>query len=384
MEQRVWLHSGGSTLFPNLYITLVGHPGTGKTRSIRTARNIVSETPEPHIAPTSMTAASMVDALVESKRFRPAFKQGEDTEYNSMLICADELGAFIHKWDDEMIAMLSAFYDVDPYGHWRRGQGIRIKIKRPQLNVLCGSTPSNLLKLMPEGAWEQGFTSRIIMVFSDERTVQDDFAFVAREIPTDLIHDLTTITKITGAFKVTAEYQNAVNAWRANGEGPVPKHPKLMHYNTRRRAHFYKLSMVAAIERSDILLLDREVFNRAMGWLIEAEYFMPDVFRAGVTGADAAAQQEIAHFVMAKGRVGDQELIRFISLRVPAHSVLRTREIMAMAGTIKVLGHKGGICIWGPGDGKPLSSFAPTNVVRIPGITPPDGRSRPPSPPEET
>ena len=153
----------------------------GKTRTIRAAKSYVLEIPDFHIAPTSMTAASLIDTLVESKRLIVQLPH-PPLEYNSMLIAADELGAFIHKYDDEMIAVLSAFYDPDPYGHARRGKDIKIKIKRPQLSILCGTTPSNLLKFVPEGAWDQGFMSRMILVFSDERIIGDDFTAVTRTI----------------------------------------------------------------------------------------------------------------------------------------------------------------------------------------------------------
>ena len=101
-----------------------------------------------------MTAASLIDMMVESKRMVIQLPD-PPLEYNTMTISADELGAFIHKYDNEMIAVLSAFYDPDPYGHNRRGKDIRIKIKHPQLNILCGTTPSNLLQFLPEGAWNR-------------------------------------------------------------------------------------------------------------------------------------------------------------------------------------------------------------------------------------
>ena len=70
------------------------------------------------------------------------------------------------------------------------------------------------------------------------------------------------------------------------GEPPVPDHPKLIHYITRRRTHLYKLSMVASIDRSNALSLTQDDFNKALGWLIEAELTMPDIFKAGSTSVD--------------------------------------------------------------------------------------------------
>lgn len=337
LEQKVWLNSGGGTLFPNLYVVLVGHPGVGKTRTIRKAKEYLLEIPDYHIAPTSMTAASLIDTLVDSKRMIVRIPD-PPLEYNSMLIAADELGAFIHKYDDEMIAVLSAFYDPDPYGHSRRGKDIKIKIKSPQLNLLCGTTPSNLIKFIPEGAWDQGFCSRMILVFSDERIMHDDFASITRGLSQDLLHDLKIINAQIGEYTVTEDFRKLVFDWRDNGEQPQPNHPKLSHYNTRRRAHLYKLAMVSAIDRSSAMVLTADDFVRAKGWLEEAETFMPDIFKAGASGADAQAMEEIYHYVLTYGKVvPETKLINFMRERVPAHSVIRVLEVMMRSGMIEAV-----------------------------------------------
>lgn len=344
LEQKVWIQTS-SPIYPNIYAFLIGHPGTGKTRTIRAAAQYTAEVPDFHTAPVSFTWASLVDALIRAKRMLIRLPDSP-LEYNTLTINADELGTFLHKYDKEMADGLSALYDPTPYGHERRGNDIRIKIKSPQLNILCGSTPSNLMEVVPEGAWGQGLMSRVIMVFSDERIIGDDFAKVTRAIDKDLAHDLRAINGLSGEFKVTEDYRNAVNNWRAAGEPVVPNHPKLIHYATRRRVHLYKLSMVAAIDRGDVLLLTVADFNRAMGWLLEAELSMPDIFKAGATNADAKAMDEIYHYVLvsnkrdAKGNslgVPEYKINNFARERVPIHSILRVIEIMERSGMIECI-----------------------------------------------
>ncbi len=143
-----------------------------------------------------------------------------------------------------------------------------------------------------------------------------------------------------GEFKVTEDYRTAVNNWRGLGEPPVPNHPKLIHYATRRRVHLYKLSMVAAVDRSDTLLLTKEDFNRAMGWLLEAEVNMPDIFKAGGGGADAKAMDEIYHFVLVSDRgqgVPEHKITNFARERVPIHSILRVIDVMERSGMIRAV-----------------------------------------------
>lgn len=345
LEQKVWIQTS-SPIYPNLYAFLIGHPGTGKTRTIRAVAQYTAEVPDFHTAPVSFTWASLVDALIRAKRMLIRLPDSP-LEYNSITINADELGTFLHKYDKEMADGLSALYDPTPYGHERRGNDIRIKIKSPQLNIICGSTPSNLMEVVPEGAWGQGLMSRVIMVFSDERIVGDDFAKVTRSIDPSLTYDLKVINGLSGEFKVTEDYRTAVNNWRAAGEPVVPNHPKLIHYATRRRVHLYKLSMVAAIDRSNHLLLTKDDFNRAMGWLLEAEMTMPDIFKAGAANADAQAMDEIYHYVLTNNKRNgkgeamgcpEHKVTDFARQRVPIHSVLRVIEIMERSGMIHSLG----------------------------------------------
>jgi len=310
----------------------------GKTRTINTGRRLALTLPEFHIAPLSVTFAALVDALTAAKRYIIVNPPDDPIQFNSIFICAHELGAFMHKYDNEMIDGLAAFYDCVPYDQSRRHQEDKPRIDSPQVNCLAGSTPQNLASFMPEKAWGQGFSSRIIMVFSDERIIGDDFAIRGVDKLDNLVYDLKAINSMYGQFHVTQEYVDCINNWRQLGEPPVPNHPKLIHYVTRRRVHLYKLSMVSSVDRGNTLTITREDFNRAISWLVEAELQMPEVFKAGATNVDGQAMDEIQHFVMVGDRgqgVSEQRIVHFARERVPIHSILRIIEIMERSGMIR-------------------------------------------------
>lgn len=334
LEQKVWITTS-DRLYPNLYTILVGHPGVGKTRTIMSGRKFLAELPEFHIAPTSMKMASLVDSLLSAKRTIINLPNPM-IEYNSMALLVDEWTAFMHAFDDELVGGLTTFYDVVvPYEQHRRGKDIRIKIPRPQLSVLAGSTPSNLIKFMPEFAWDQGFTSRVIMVYSGERFIGDDFASIKRELPEEMIHDLKVMYALQGEFRVSEEFRKLVSLWRSSNEEPKPSHPKLLHYNTRRRAHLYKLAMVFAVDRGNSLVLDEHEFRSALSALETAELAMPNIFEEGSTHIDARAMDEIADFVLRQGSVRKDRVVRFTSMRVPAHTVLKLIDIMIHSGRLR-------------------------------------------------
>lgn len=340
LEQKTWIVTS-SPMYPNLYTGLIAQPGVGKTRIIAEAAKLLLKLPDPFIAPTSINSSSLVDHLVECKR--TIINMGSPPlEYNSMVLLADELGTFMSEYENSLVAELTSFYDVTalPYGQRRRGHtlagGQKLKIERPQLNILFGSTPSNLMKFMPEGAWSQGFASRIIFIYSDDKNIIDDFAGDEVEINPELVHDLRIINNLVGKFSVTEEYRNAVNNWRNLGEPPKPTHPRLLHYCTRRKAHLYRLSMIAAIDRGNVLLLTKDDFNRAMGWMLEAEQDMAKIFKAATTdGSGAAAMDEICHFVLSHETVSESKVIKFASERVKTYEIIPIINTMLSSGMIE-------------------------------------------------
>lgn len=329
----MWLTTS-TPLYPNLYIFLVGHAGIGKSRTISAAARFLREIPEHHLGPNSVTMASLVDCLAEAKR--TIIKLPDPAhEYHSLTILADELSAFMAMYEPELIGGLTTFYDCVPYAQHRRGKDIRIKIDSPQLNILSGSTPSNLLKFVPEIAWEQGFMSRVIMIYSDQRPLIDIFAKQQTELPQEMVHDLKQMAALHGEFKWTEAFANRIHSWRASGCSPLPQHPKLAHYNSRRLGHILKLCIVSAVDRGNLLLLEEQDFVKAIGWLTEAESAMPQIFQTGQLGPDAQAMDEIVAYINGHDLMEEHKIVRFARRLVPAYAVLKVIEVMEKGNIIK-------------------------------------------------
>lgn len=339
LEQKCFLQWAGE-LYPNIYCLLVGFPGSGKTRSITAVGRYLREIQDFHVASGSLSSASLVDDLVAAKRTYIQMPK-PPVEYNSMLILADEIGAFLVKDDARMFEMLSAFYNVTQYSERRRTRGDIPVIKRPQCSMLAGSTPSVLMKILPDIAWEQGFCSRTMMIFSADKIIAEDtFANKAFPYYESVQHDIRIINTLAGQFEMTEDYKNAVNNWRNSKEYAGPTHPKLLHYVSRRIEHFFKLSMVSAVDRSNLLLLTVDDFNRAMAWLLEAEDYMPDIFKAGAVGSDSKAMDEIQHFVLTKDKgkgVGERLIVNFARDHVPVHRIKDIIDVMQRAGLINAI-----------------------------------------------
>lgn len=346
MERKVWLRTAKGKLFPNMFVILVGKAGTGKSLATATVHDLLSELAENgnvHQAPTSVTKASLIDALdkAERKIIRP-MATPPIISFNSLSIVVNELGVFLPAYDAEFMNTLTDLWDCRNYAETRRTNKIDIKIPAAQLNMFSATTPAYLNGFLPEGAWEHGFMSRVLMVYSGAADYTDMFAEFEfdSKLWTHLVEDLKSINQVVGELVPTDEVKEAINAWARSGGAPAPSHPKLADYITRRPAHLLKLCQIACVAEGAGLTITLDHFAEALDWLIETEATIPDIFKAMKTGGDGKVIEETYHFVYEiymkeKDPVLEHRVFHFLQERTPAHNVMRIIDVMDKARLIE-------------------------------------------------
>jgi hypothetical protein len=342
-ERKIWLTTAKGRLFPNQYILLVGGAGIGKSLCTNLVYDLLNEirTPETpfHLAPTSVTKASLIDSLAEAERriIRP-MESPAVISFNSLSVVPNEFGVFLPSWEGDFMSSLTDLWDCKHYSETRRTHKINISIPHAQINLFSATTPAYLTGLLPEGAWEQGFMSRILVVFSGELIHTDlfnyDFLEGTNQAYDDLVHDLRDIYSSYGEITVTDEVKLAINEWSRKGGPPVPDHPKLTSYCARRAAHLLKLCMVACMASTSARTVTLDHFAEALDWLAQLETFMPDVFKSMKVGGDGRAIEECWHYTfqvymkMNKEPVPEHRIVQFLQEKVPVHNIARILDVM--------------------------------------------------------
>jgi hypothetical protein len=354
LERKVHIRTGIGPLYPNMYIVLVGPPGTGKTVIVAKARYLwqqLVDLKNPnegfHLSASSTTSASIIDDLREADRRIIRMSDTPPTvDYNALTICSTELGVLLPEYDNAMMNKLTDIYDGHPYSERRRTKDLNFQIEAPQLNMLAACTPGYLTDVLPPGAWDQGFLSRTMLAFSTENLRREIFSeiFTDSVLESNLIADLRHIfnhENVFGAMTMEPEARKALENWHKAGGPPQPEHPRLMHYLTRRTTHLLKLCMVASVVENDSRIITKENLDTALGWLLELEIPLNEIFRAMVVGGDAQAMQETwFHFAKVyqdngQRPIAEMHLVEFLGARVPSHSVVRILEIMEKSGMLR-------------------------------------------------
>jgi len=96
---------------------------------------------------------------------------------------------------------------------------------------------------------------------------------------------------------------------------------------------------VAAADRQDDMTILKEDFHRALDWLIEAEHYMPEIFKAMSSSGTGQTMEEAWYYlftIYAKEDkpVQEHRLVQFLQERVPVHHIAVTIEMMEKAGLI--------------------------------------------------
>jgi hypothetical protein len=209
----------------------------------------------------------------------------------------------------------------------------------PSINIIAGTQPSFLGDLLPDAAWQQGFTARFIMVYAPSAPEADMFADVEdrSQLQAELTKGIVTRAKLLGQFVISEEAKDKMRLWISGGMKPVPEHERLTTYRAKRNQMLLKLTMIAAVSaRAELHITGADV-DRARSWLVAAENAMPDIFRDMRQKSDSLVLNELHRFawdvwvkshakVELRKPLHRSKLMEFLAERGPSDKALRVLE----------------------------------------------------------
>lgn len=341
VRRGVAMRSRGNNLCPNLFIELVGGPGTGKSQSINAVRSIFIPATNRSIIPASVTRAGMEDYMKEN------LQQGKTPDGGLLMShecigLSEEMQGILPDQDLGHLTLYNILYDL-PSIHKAvtRSYG-EIRLEAPYCSILTGAQPAFLATTMPEQAWGMGFMSRSIMVFDTPRERRSMFELrdVDHKLKADLIHDLKCITELYGYIEWEDEAVHLYDEWWVEAGGqPVPSQKRLaMGYNSRRELHMAKLAMIHSLSRSDELFVSVGDVAAAIKDLLHFEAQMKNIFIEMATTGSMVALADVLDRVKvntAEGKKTDEAtLIEMLMQRFPSTQVHSMIENMISSRAI--------------------------------------------------
>ena len=284
LQRKIKFELGLSiTIYPNLYIVLVGPPATGKGTAMGFAEDIINKVPSIKLSAQATSLQALIKALKETNLTDLNRDTGSMIFHSSLTVFSNEFTVFLGYHNSELIATLCDWFDCKEKWTYETIKRGKEEIRGVWVNILAGTTHESLQASFPMEAIGGGLSSRIIFVNEYKKGKQVILPNITEsqiKLQEYLIRDLEQISLLSGTYRAT---ENAIKSYwdwciKANDNPPfVDK--KFEAYIGRRRVHLLSVAMVCAASRSDSLIIEQQDMDRAIYLLEEVEVKMGTVFR---------------------------------------------------------------------------------------------------------
>ena len=335
-QRKIYRATQSYTVYPNLYVWLVGPPGARKTTAIRSGRNLLTPLKETGVYLTS-DAPSVVGLMKD-------FNDIPQKDHQSLNGFIYELSSFFENAPDTMTGFLTAIYDGDADYSKRTRIGDKEHISFPWFNWIGGTTPRWMGDNLGANAVEGGLVARTLYVYSSE--IQWDIdpepeitpAFLNRcdALTRDLAHILTLGGQMAWEGGRGGDaYREWATFFRDPGRMPSVPDNRTQGYFVRKHIHLQKVAMLLSLARSDNLEISHENVLVARSML--EKYVEPSMKKAFVAvGANPFATdfERIADQIEMSGGMTLEQLTNTNFHQLDHSKLVMTLSSLEAAGRI--------------------------------------------------
>lgn len=346
LERRVYLPRGHYTLFPNLYVFLIGRSGLiKKTTSSGIAVNLLREVEGVRIMAERLTANALIEQFQLSGKVYE--HGGKRINQSALYAYASELSVFLVEVFGSITELLTTFYDCLPHDSSKPWVYHTIKrderkIYGPCLNILGASTKAWLKKCIPSSEMEGGFTSRIVFVVENklpEKLIAWPELSDADNLDRlRLIEDMRHIFTLCGKVEVTPDAKAMFTRWYEHHMKKVlPRNndPRMSGYLSRKGDTILKLAIIRSVSlRSDLVLTKQDLV-----WANDEIDALEIDWKMAFDGMSnvSSLTYKINDFVAKKTIVRKSELISYFAQMYPANEILKSiAELKGMEEIVDV------------------------------------------------
>lgn len=280
-ERKVHLIADGIHYYPNIFVMLVGNPGTGKSTALKRGTILMEKIALDYDQTYKVFSGQMTQAgLITTMDIMSTFKDGdEDTVYSSGYYHASEASdSGLQNLHGDFNATLCAMYDCDDV-YMKTLKKESYLIYNPSLSIIAGSTFDFLKTLVNQNSVMGGLASRFTYVIAKEKraissTWGDDTGARFRADPVKqklLFEDLCAITRLKGQFRIERSAFQLYKPWHAkyNEEYLSLKSERMESITVRKPTLHKKILMLVSLAESDDLIITAEHMERSLAYVDE-------------------------------------------------------------------------------------------------------------------
>lgn len=326
--RKIYWKNGPMTIYPNLYVMLIGSPGTRKSTAIKTFKRLMKHADYDTFAADRSTKQKFLMDLENGFDFASQQRADEDMAKQAgaalgssritkllggtvdqlgsgsgsrqrregpseVFVAADEFMDFFGVGNMEFAALLGVLWDKEDAYTDRLKNSKSVYIPDPTVSILGGATHENFKMMFPPELLGQGFMSRLIMIYGESSGKK--LTFLQEE-------DMATVMELAGAAKIMKDNPLGLLTFSSEAMEAIDQiyqtwtdieDARFRYYSTRRFTQLIKILLTyATIKQTSELTKDDVIFVNTL--LTHAEIYMPKAM--GEYGK--SRNSEVAHKIM--------------------------------------------------------------------------------------
>lgn len=324
VNRQVWLPMGQYTLYPNLYVVLLGPPGNGKSLAMDTAQTLVEDVGGINFSGDAQTKESLVRYLRDNCK-KVLDVSGSLIEITPIAMFATELSHLLGPNSGHMIDFLTTIYTKDRrYVTRTKNKGDDV-IERPFVGLIACTTQDWITTYLKSDIIGGGFTRRVIFVNEpvgasvEDKSLRRPFLTVRPEQAVardNVLAYAENLKSVKGEFTWDPGAKYEYERWYMTRD--IPKDMDTQAYYKTKPNQVLKVAMLVALSKTPETIIRKEDFEVALALFAQTERTLTRVFQGiGRNELHAIANKVIEHLYASpereyKDAAGETRKTRFI------------------------------------------------------------------------
>lgn len=269
--RRVYFHMDYFTIWPNLYVLLIGDSGIKKSAAadlgITILKAAIPDIPVSADNETHQGTILYMDSEKSLRTFRN--EKGEIIEYKPYCIFASEFMDYISNNPDGYIKFLTNIYDRPDSYTYRLKQENRV-LTRPYVTLHACTTPIWLTDQIKAKTFGAGFGRRVVMVcYNKEKRLRPFMTEPMRLARDRCIAHIATLQNLAGPCKLEPDAEKFYWDWYLGDKRPDD--PFLKDWWSSKKIIIMKLAILTSLSERTDLRITLDYIQLALGMLDEVE-----------------------------------------------------------------------------------------------------------------
>lgn len=283
LGRDVFIKFGSQEVFPNLYILLMGEPGTKKSTAIKAAKRLIKEAGFNKFSAEKtskekflMDLGGVDDLDQDTDDFLDAGLFEED-KASEVFIAADEFTDFFGNNILEFVSLLGVLWDYRGTYENKVKNAQSVKIPEPNVSILGGTTATTFSVTFPQTIIGQGFFSRTLAIHAKPTGRRITWPPEPSQEETKKLIDMLRRIKATcaGRLEVSPEARDLIDVIYQSWQ--EVEDIRFASYSNRRHTHLLKIIVIHTAARCSRVVETRDVIY-ANTILHHAEQHMPAAY----------------------------------------------------------------------------------------------------------